>query len=214
MPKRRRPQPLRFRRKTHALRAREITGAAADLLCKVGCQGLRVDHVAAECGVAKGTCYQHFHSRTELVATVVRDLDKALASLVLSVEGSIPDPRERLRSALLTAVDAKLALLARAGTARAGPLSEQPPVWPCCMKIVPCPYGGASGTTAALERLAERLPHMEGQWSVALVAVLLALPQALALRHASHLPTPAAIRAIAAELFDRLVGRDASETKA
>lgn len=213
MPKRRRPRPLRFRRKAHALRAREITGAAAEVLSRVGCQGLCVDEVAAKVGVAKGTCYRHFRSRAVLVATVVRDLDQALGSLVLSVEGSVPDPRERLRSALLTAVDAKLAVLARAGRARPGPLSEQPPVWPCCMKVVPCPYGGASGTTAALERLAERLPLMEGQWGVALVAVLLALPQALALRHASPGPTPAAIRAIAAELFDRLVGRDASETK-
>lgn len=212
MPKKQRRQPLQFRRKTHALRGREIAGAAATLLLRLGCRSVHVDDVATICGVAKGTCYHHFGSRAKLVKTVVRDLDKALASRLLAVEGALPEPRLRFRNAMLLALDAKLVALNRDKRSKRREASQSPPAWPCCMEVVPCPYGGASDTTHALERLADGLPQMVGHWKIVVVAVLLALPEALAQRHASSRPTPDAIRAIAIELFDRLVAGDAPTT--
>lgn len=208
MPKGRKRQPLRFRRKTHVLRAQEITGAAADLLCRVGCRSLRVDDVAAACGVAKGTCYQHFGSRSDLVSSVVRSLDKALALRVMSAQETAHEPRERLRKAMLMAVDVKLKTLEQRDASRTTRNTEQllGEIWPCCTEVVPCPYGNARTTMSVLERMAQALPRSPAGWHVALVAVILALPQTLVLRSETERLSGPTIRALVAEFFDRLVG--------
>ena len=213
MPEKRRRQPLRFRLKAHALRAREIIGAAADLLVRVGCQSVRIDDVAAACGVAKGTCYQHFRSRTELVKAAVRELDAALAQHVLAAAAPARTGREQFRRAMFASVDAKLAALSRGKATRTGQSRQSPPPWPCCMGFAQCPYGGAVATTRALERLAEPLGQVTGEWNAVLVVVLLSLPQCLTLREGRQHANPEAVRAIVVELFDRLVESDASDTQ-
>lgn len=201
--------PVSFRQKTLILREAEIARAARALLYSRGCRLLRVEDVAAACGVAKGICYQHFQSRTDLITAVVRSLDEALATRVSATNEADSDPREQLRNALLMAVDMKLATLAQRHTPKATHSAEQlgAETWPCCMEVTSCPYGGARETTRALERLGELLPHTTNYWAGALVSALLALPQCLSVRNPERVDPPA-IRALMAEFFDRLVPGD------
>lgn len=209
MPKRQDRSPSSFRQKTRMLREAEITRAARDLLYSRGCRSLRVEDVAAACGVAKGICYQHLQSRTDLIAAVVRSSDEVLATRVSAAKDADSDPREQLRNALLMAVDAKLATLAQRHAPQATHSAEQlgAETWPCCMEVTPCPYGGARETTRALERLGELLPQITDYWAAALVSALLALPQCLSLRNPEPVDPPA-ICALVTEFFDRLVPGD------
>src|SRR3989338_1964634 len=118
MPKDRGKPDGRFREQMRLLREDELVHAASRVLLRRGCGDLRVEEVAAACGVAKGTCYQHFGSRPALINAAVRRLDEALAKHLLSPPSRLTQPQQVLEWALFEAVDAEIRTLEqRAGLA-------------------------------------------------------------------------------------------------
>jgi AcrR family transcriptional regulator len=70
---------LSMKEQVHRLREDAIVGAVHRLLAAKGYDGMTVDEVAAEAGMAKASLYKHFTSKEELAgAAMVRVLDGAL----------------------------------------------------------------------------------------------------------------------------------------
>ena len=62
----------RWTRRKHA-RPEEITAAALELFVERGYAGTRLDDVAAQAGISKGTLYLYFENKEELFKAVVRE---------------------------------------------------------------------------------------------------------------------------------------------
>ncbi len=205
MPTNRKKPAGRFREQMRLLREDELIEAAGSVLLRRGCSELRVEEVAAACGVAKGTCYQHFGSRPALIEAAVRRLDEALAKRLLSPPARLTKPRQVLEWAFFEAMEAEMLTLAQRGR-RAEVRAEAPEdkVWPCCLGRMPCPHGGAVRSVEALRHLARGLASHSSERASVHVTLLLALaPYCFFGDRHSH-PNPRAIRSTARQLFKQL----------
>jgi AcrR family transcriptional regulator len=197
----------RFRYKEQvrsALRAALLREAGASLL-RDGCHGVRIDDVAGACGVAKGTAYLQFPSRSELLGGAVQCLDEALAAKLADPPRKIAGPRETLRWTVLEAVDAQIASLA-GPAARTDGAAKDSIAWPCCQRITPCPYGGAARSLSVIERRARAVatPRTEVTTPRNVADLLMTISIAKLVRPPQRPPAPAHRRFIA-RLFDRLL---------
>lgn len=206
MPKNRGKPAGRFREQMRLLREDELVHAASRVLLRRGCSELRVEEVAAACGVAKGTCYQHFGTRPDLIDAAVRRLDEALAKRLLSPPARLTKPRQVLEWAFFEAVDAEILTLAqRAHQAESGAAAPEEQAWPCCLRRLPCPHGGAVRSIEALRRWTRGLASHDDGRAAVYVALMLALAPYyfFGLEHHSQ-PNSRTIRSIARQLFKRL----------
>lgn len=206
MPKERGKPGGRFRDQMRLLREDELVHAAISVLLRRGCSELRVDEVAAACGVAKGTCYQHFRTRPDLIDAAVRRLDEALAKRLLSPPARLTKPRQVLEWAYFEAVDAEILTLAqRAHRAESGAKALEERAWPCCLSRMPCPHGGAVRSIEAVRRWTRGLASDDEGRAAVYVALLLALVPYyfFGLDHHSQ-PDLRTIRSTARQLFKRL----------
>lgn len=188
------------------LREDELVHAASGVLLRRGCSDLRVEEVAAACGVAKGTCYQHFGTRPALIEAAVRHLDEALAKRLLSPPARLTKPRQVLEWACFEAVDAEILTLAeRTRPTEIGAEALEEKAWPCCLGRTPCPHGGAARTIVALRQLTSGLASDDDGHAAAYLALFLALAPHCFLGLGQDGRTNAhTIRSIARQLFKRL----------
>ena len=189
-----------------SLREGELVQAASRILLRRGCSELRVEEVAARCGVAKGTCYQHFGTRPDLINAAVRRLDEALATRLSSPPAHLTRPRQVLEWACFEAVDAEILTLAqRVHRAESSAKALEAKVWPCCLGRMPCPYGGAERSFGTLRRWTSGLASDDKGRAAACVALLLALVPYYFFGHGHRSqPNPRTIRSTARHLFKRL----------
>ena len=102
------------RRQPPAARRKAILDAAASLLVANGLAGTSVDAVAQRAGIAKGTVYLYFESRSDLLAALRSRYAEGLADRARSIlehadpadPGSVTDTFERLAAELLDYVHA------------------------------------------------------------------------------------------------------------
>ena len=190
-----------------SLRHEQLVQATCNVLMRKGSVELRVEDVAAECGVAKGTCYQHFGTRSSLVAAAVGRLDEALAERLLSPPARLTKPRQILEWAVLEALDAQRMMLAqRARLVKPKEAVAGGTVWPCCMRSVPCPYGGARRSLEALRHWTGGLSSRDHERASFYVTLLLAVAPLFywGIGHHSRPPTLRHMRSFAGDLFTRL----------
>ncbi|MEJ7928744.1 TetR/AcrR family transcriptional regulator [Ramlibacter sp. AN1015] len=75
--------------------------AATDVLVDEGIDHVRIDTLAAELGVTRGSFYWHFRDREELLRSVLEAWRaRATEDLTARLEGAHRDPREQLRDVL------------------------------------------------------------------------------------------------------------------
>lgn len=194
-----------FLKQVRAQREAQLVQTATSVLLRKGCLGFRVEDVADGCGVAKGTCYQHFRTRPDLIAAAVRRLDEALAVRLLSPASHLTEPRQVLEWALLEAVDAQiLAITQRAQQAEPRAEALEGTAWPCCLGVTPCPHGGAVRSSEALRRWTTRLRSpAHARRSTTCLPLLLALVPSyfLGLDGRGKLLNSRTIRSMARQLF-------------
>ena len=196
----------RFRERMRLQREDELVHTASRVLLRRGCSELRVEEVAAACGVAKGTCYQHFDTRPDLIDAAVRHLDEALATRLLSPPARLTKPRHVLEWACFQAVDAEILTLAqRADRAKSGAESLAEKAWPCCLSRMPCPHGGAVRSVEALRRWTRGVASDDdGRADASLALLLASVPYSFfGLGHHSQ-PNARTVRSTARQLFKRL----------
>lgn len=204
----RRKQAGCFRSKMRRLREDQLVQVTSSLLLRKGCHELRVEDVAAACGVAKGTCYQHFETRPALLAAAVRHLDEILAKRLLSPPAHVSKPRQVFEWAVLEAVDAEIFTLARRHARAkidAGALDIEGKAWPCCLGLVPCPHGGAVLSLEALRRRTTDLTSRHDARAFAYVTLLLAAVPYYFVGGGHHSqPNPRVIRSTVRQMLKRL----------
>jgi len=84
-----------------ALTRRGILDAAIGLLMQDGIQGLTMDRVAAEAGVAKGTLYVYFKNKEEILdASVETSFDPLIGALSVLLNGNQAPDRKRAEFSL------------------------------------------------------------------------------------------------------------------
>lgn len=145
-----------FQRQVRDLRDRELVQTAARLVLANGCSEVRVDDVASECGVAKGTCYQHFGSKSALLSAAVASLDDEFARHLSTVTTKRRNTYAAAEASVLEAVKAIMGTLlfrthASTGTGRDARALEKP--WPCCLRFTRCPHGGGAASLKVLGQL-------------------------------------------------------------
>lgn len=97
-----------FREKMHQAREDAIVQAVNRLLAEKGFDGMTVDEVAAEVGVAKASLYKHFPSKEHLAAAaMVRILQRTLAHMATLDEGM--PAQDKLKSVVRWAMQVHLA---------------------------------------------------------------------------------------------------------
>jgi len=198
----------RFQEQSRLLRENQLVLAASGLLLRRGCWNLRVEDVADACGVAKGTCYQHFATRPDLLTAAVTRLDKALAKRLLAPPAPATDSRRVCEWASLEAVDAVILTLAeRVGQANRGGQALEGKAWPCCLGLVPCPYGGATRSTEVLHRWSKGVWPRPAARATVQTAVLLSLPASYVFGLGHHSPRTnlRTIRSLARQVLRRLL---------
>lgn len=196
-----------FLRDVRLQRETQIIQVATRVLLRKGCLKFRVDDVADACGVAKGTCYQHFGSQADLIAAAVHALDEALAVRLSSPGPRLTEPHQILEWAVLQAVDTQIVAIAHR-TEQAEPRAEglNGKAWPCCLGLLPCPYGGAAQTRNALLRWTTGLRSPAHVRPAMRLAALLALvpTYCLGFDHDGKVPRPRALRSTARHLVKQL----------
>jgi AcrR family transcriptional regulator len=194
---------LRYKEQVRAALRSALLREAGTSLLREGCHGVRIDDVAGACGIAKGTAYLQFSSRSELLGGAVQQLDKALAAKLADPPPKIAGPRETLRWTVLEAVNAQIASFApAAGNGAAGGCIA----WPCCQRITPCPYGGAARSLSVIERRARAVatPGSDVTTPRTVIDMLMAISIAKLVRPPQR-PVAPAHRRFIARLFDRLL---------
>jgi len=197
----------RFRDRMRRQREDHLVRAAAYLLVRRGCRDLRVEEVASACGVAKGTCYQHFRKRPDLIAAAVHRLDDALARRLSSPSPRLKTPRRVLEGAVLAAVDSQILTLTQRAQQAAPTTIEAMDglAWPCCLDQTPCPHGGAARSMKALRHATTGLATPNGTHAPLLIALLLGVPgYYFSGQGHGTVPTPRTIRASVRQLMGRL----------
>lgn len=102
------PKKASFREKMHQAREDAIVSAVNRLLAEKGFEGMTVDEVAAEVGVAKASLYKHFPSKEHLAAAaMVRILQRTLEHMA-TLPGTLP-AHEKLKSVVRWAMQVHLA---------------------------------------------------------------------------------------------------------
>lgn len=81
------------RRDRHRERTRgQLTGAARTLIADKGLAGLRISEVTESADVGRGSFYNYFESKEELVEAIVRESIQTLAAVAVSVVPDHEDP--------------------------------------------------------------------------------------------------------------------------
>jgi AcrR family transcriptional regulator len=84
-----------------ALTPQAWTDAATEVLVDQGIDHVRVDVLAKQLKVTRGSFYWHFRDREELLRSVLRDWrEGATVQLTARLEGAHTDPRQQLRDVL------------------------------------------------------------------------------------------------------------------
>src|SRR5690349_8057048 len=88
-------------RRLSALHAAIIEAARA-LAVEGGISGVQIDHVTRSAGVATGTVYRYFPSKTELVAALVAAVSERELSAMRRAAEAAPGPLSALAAAITT----------------------------------------------------------------------------------------------------------------
>lgn len=195
---------LRYKERARAALRTALLRETAARLLRHGCHDVRIDAIAGACGIAKGTAYLQFASRSHLLGGAVQQLDHALAAQLAAPPPKLAGARATLRWTVLKAVDAQIAGLACRSAAGAGDAASV--AWPCCQRITPCPYGGAARSLSIIERRARAVtaPASDMARPRDIVDLLMAVSIAKLVQAPQPPPAPAHRRYIA-RLFDRLL---------
>lgn len=137
----------RFLARARAEREREILSAAENQLAARGCLSFSVDAVAAEAGVAKGTIYNHFSRREDLISGVLQET--AARSEALLAEVLAANEEHGLALALVSFAEQASA------QAHADSNDRFRLPYPCCLQLVRCPYAGDQSVLAQLAHALE-----------------------------------------------------------
>jgi AcrR family transcriptional regulator len=89
------------------VRARYILEVAQELLLEQGYRGTSMDEIAARVGIAKGTLYQHFPHKEDLVVALLAEHVERFARTVDEAAGSPQPARARLEQILRYVYDGR-----------------------------------------------------------------------------------------------------------
>jgi len=95
---------LTFKEKQWQMREDAILDATREILSSKGIMALTMDEVAAKVGIAKGSLYQHFPSKEELLTVALLRLMRIMEDFMISLpatEPAISKLRQILRWALI-----------------------------------------------------------------------------------------------------------------
>jgi AcrR family transcriptional regulator len=195
---------LRYKERARAALRLALLRETGARLLRHGCHDVRIDAIAGACGIAKGTAYLQFSSRSRLLGGAVQQLDHALAEQLAAPPPRLAGARAMLRWTVLKAVDAQIAALALRSVNNAG--HGDGVAWPCCQRITPCPYGGAARSLSIIERRARAVtaPASDVARPRDIVDLLMAVSIAKLVQAPQPPPAPTHRRYIA-RLFDRLL---------
>lgn len=195
-----------FARKVYSLRNEKLVAAAQALTYEGGCRHVRIEDVAACCGVAKGTSYRHFSTKEELLSAAVSATDTALEKHINAVATGLPG-HEGLKSAATAALLSIIRNL-RGRLGAEGAPSELP--WPCCLEFSCCPFGGAPRSLAAIRALAAEATGRDDESLRLALELVLSVPVAVCTRvhvGGESQPSPDSVIALALEVLASLVER-------
>ena len=203
---------VRYKQRARAALRSALLRETAVRLLRHGCHDVRIDAIAGACGIAKGTAYLQFASRSRLLGGAVQQLDQSLAETLATPPPKLAGARAMLRWTVLRAVDAQIAALARrSGNAGSGGgsgngVGDDIIAWPCCQRLTPCPYGGAARSLSIIERRARAVtaPAADAARPRDIVDLLMAVSIAKLVQPPQPPPAPTHRRYIA-RLFDRLL---------
>jgi AcrR family transcriptional regulator len=199
---------VRYKERARAALRSALLRETAVRLLRHGCHDVRIDAIAGACGIAKGTAYLQFRSRSRLLGGAVQQLDQSLAETLATPPPKLAGARAMLRWTVLKAVDAQIAALAlRSGNGASGNGAGADVIaWPCCQRLTPCPYGGAARSLSIIERRARAVtaPGSDAARPRDIVDLLMAVSIAKLVQPPQPPPAPAHRRYIA-RLFDRLL---------
>jgi AcrR family transcriptional regulator len=93
----------RTERVLHRLAARHaaIIAAAGELAAEAGMEAVQIVPVAARAGIAAGTVYRYFPSKTELVAALVAGVAEREVAAIRQAAASAPGPLSALAAAIV-----------------------------------------------------------------------------------------------------------------
>jgi AcrR family transcriptional regulator len=195
---------LRYKQRVRAALRDALLRAAGVSVLRDGCPDVRVEKIADACGIAKGTAYLQFASRSDLLESAVQRLDEQLAARLADPPSNVGGAKAALRWTVMEAVDAQIAALGRR-------LPENPAavngacLWPCCHRVTPCPYGGPARSLSVLERFARAVSRRAAAPAPEELAHLVVHASIWKLVRPPRRPAAPSHRRFIGRLFDRLL---------
>jgi len=86
------------------LSAADWIRTAMEAIVEGGVSAVAVEPLAASLGATKGSFYHHFENRDALIAAVLEDWERSQTEVVIERLGLLPDPGERLRAVMASAL--------------------------------------------------------------------------------------------------------------
>ena len=86
------------------LSAADWIRTAMDAIVAGGVSAVAVEPLAASLGATKGSFYHHFENRDALIAAALEDWERSQTEAVIERLGLLPDPGERLRAVMASAL--------------------------------------------------------------------------------------------------------------
>jgi len=82
-----------------------ILNAAMKVFARQGVSNTKIDDIALEAGIGKGTFYEYFKSKSEIISEAFQHLMEQIESEVAKKLYKIPDPVEKIRCLIITWIE-------------------------------------------------------------------------------------------------------------
>lgn len=82
---------------------KSVLAAARRVFAKKGLAAARIEDVASEAGIGKGTVYEYFRSKDDIFFALFEEMKRELHRRIFEIDGALP-PREKLRQLVSSAL--------------------------------------------------------------------------------------------------------------
>src|SRR5436309_7774734 len=95
---------IRLKGESRNLSTADWIGAAMEAIVAGGASAVAIEPLAARLGATKGSFYHHFENRDALIAAALEEWERSQTEAVIERLGLLPDPGERLRAVMASAL--------------------------------------------------------------------------------------------------------------
>ena len=93
------------KRENTDIRQEQIKQAVLEIISSDGLKKLSISNLARRIGMSDGAIFRHFHTKNEIIASIINDVQRDLISGLRKIATSLEDPETRLEKFIFSSVN-------------------------------------------------------------------------------------------------------------